>query len=485
MIISGYEKPIEYGRQQIFDPTMAAMVMQAQKQYNDALKDEYERGLKTMDTFYTKYGDFISPFAKDMERYGEMVGGVKSVLDEAYAKGIDLLGSPEGRMIVQRLTNSIDPAEYNRMRANAKVGFAYLDEVAKARANGEFDEDYENWNLQQPGGPGLFDQFSSEGGRMWNRPSPSKYQDQNTMVSPLFDHMQDEYIDSDGQYDYSGVSRDRRALILQANLGSILKTPNGKYHYELAKQEYTRRFGKTPTEAEALSFYQDQLLDASDRFEHRTRTENKDWARRRESQLRMTEDDHRTSNDIYAYNRKAETDYDWETKKLMDTDRDKRVSEEERKTYVSTGGASSDKDYNIIADSAKNPGSPLQYDPNDPYKSKVAPADGRISFLPATKKDELSMYVIPNDVAESVLFKYQNGRVISMNRGEMNGEKPAWYNFWDDQEGVDQVTFVPSGNIITLEDEKGNKQAYMFGQINATKEQVLMKVKSNRRNYNK
>jgi len=62
----------------------------------------------------------------------------------------------------------------------------------------------------------LFDQFSSEGGRMWNRPSPSKYQDQNTMVSPLFEDMQDEYIDSsrDGQYDYSGVSRDRRALIL-------------------------------------------------------------------------------------------------------------------------------------------------------------------------------------------------------------------------------------------------------------------------------
>ena len=477
-MVYAYDNWVQLPTKDIYDTQMMAMAI-------NTAKDMYEKGQDEIKDFTKTYGDFMSPFAKDMERYGEMVGGVKDTINRMYAAGIDPLRSAEGRAMLSRLTNSINPAEYNRMRANAKLGFAYLDEVAKARANGEFDEDYENWNLQQPGGPGLFDQFSSKGGKMWNRPSPSKYQDQNTMVSPLFDHIQDEYIDSDGQYDYSGVSRDRRALILQANLGSILKTPNGRYHYELAKQEYARRFGKTPTEAEALSFYQDQLLDASDRFEHRTRTENKDWARRRESQLRMTEDDHRTANDIYAYDRKAETDYDWETKKLMDTDRDKRVSEEERKTYVSTGGASSDKDYNIIADSARNPGSPLQYDPNDPYKSKVAPIDGRIEFHTESKKGAADMfYTIPNDVAEDVIYRVENGKVIRMNRGEMNGDTP-WYNPWGDPEGSDQVVFVPSGNIVTMEDENGNKQPYMHGTINATGEKVLMRVKSNRRNYNK
>lgn len=478
-MIGPYDSWVSIPTRDLYDTQMIAMAV-------NAAKDMYERGQEQVKEFNKTYGDFTSPFSKDMERYGVMMSGVRDIIDDAAARGIDLLKSPEGRAVIQRAVNSVNPAEFNRMRTNAKLGFEYLQQVEEAKAKGEFDQDYENWLLNTAnGGPGAFNDFSSAGGAMWNRPGPGRYQDQNTMVSPLFDHMQDEFIDSDGQYDYSGVSRDRRALILQANLGALLKTPNGRYHYELAKQEAARRLGRTPTESEALTFYQDQLLDASDRFEHRTRTENKDWARRRESQIRMSEDDHRTANDIRAYERKAETDYDWETRKLMDTDRDKKISEEERKTYVSAGGASNDKDYNIIADSAKNPGSPLQYDPNDPYKSKVAPADGRISFLPATKNDELSMYVIPNDVAESVLFKYQNGRVISMNRGEMNGEEPAWYNFWDDQEGVDQVTFVPSGNIITLEDEKGNKQAYMFGQINATKEQVLMKVKSNRRNYNK
>lgn len=478
-MVYAYDNWVQLPTKDIYDTQMMAMAI-------NAAKDMYEKGQDEIKDFTKTYGDFMSPFAKDMERYGEMVGGVRDTINRMYAAGIDPLRSAEGRAMLSRLTNSINPAEYNRMRTNAKLGFAYLDEVEKARAKGEFDEDYENWNLQQPGGPGLFDQFSSEGGKMWNRPSPSKYQDQNTMVSPLFDHMQDEYIDSsrDGQYDYSGVSRDRRALILQANLGSILKTPNGRYHYELAKQEYARRFGKTPTEAEALSFYQDQLLDASDRFEHRTRTENKDWARRRESQLRMAEDDHRTANDIRAYERKAETDYDWETKKLMDTDRDKKISEEERKTYVSTGGASSDKDYDIVADSARNPGSPLQYDPNDPYKSKVTPIDGRIEFHAESKKGAADMfYTIPNDIAEQVLVRQKDDQLFTITRGEMNGDKP-WYNPWGDPEGSDQVIFIPSGNVETFE-IKGKKYAFMHGTINATGEKVLMRVKSNRRNYNK
>lgn len=476
-MITPYDDWIQMPTMDVYNTSMMLAAVQA-------AKDMYDRSEKRLDNFYEKYGDFISPFSKDMDWYGNKINNINNTLNQMYANGIDPLRSAEGQAMVAQLSRSIDPAEYNRRKTNAKLGFAYLDEVAKARANGEFDEDYENWNLQQPGGPGLFDQFSSEGGRMWNRPSPSKYQDQNTMVSPLFDHMQDEYIDSDGQYDYSGVSRDRRALILQANLGSILKTPNGRYHYELAKQEYTRRFGKTPTEGEALSFYQDQLLDASDRFEHRTRTENKDWARRRESQLRMAEDDHRTANDIRAYERKAETDYDWETKKLMDTDRDKKISEEERKTYVSTGGASSDKDYNIIADSARNPGSPLQYDPNDPYKSKVAPIDGRIEFHAESKKGAADMfYTIPNDIAEQVLVRQKDDQLFTITRGEMNGDKP-WYNPWGDPEGSDQVIFIPSGNVETFE-IKGKKYAFMHGTINATGEKVLMRVKSNRRNYNK
>ena len=127
----------------------------------NAARDMYEKGQDQMKDFYKTYGDFMSPFAKDMERYGQMMGGVRDIINNAYAQGIDLLKSPEGRMLLSRVTNSISPAEFNTMRANAKLGYEYLSELQKARARGEFDQDYENWLLQQEGGPGLFDDFSS------------------------------------------------------------------------------------------------------------------------------------------------------------------------------------------------------------------------------------------------------------------------------------------------------------------------------------
>jgi hypothetical protein len=292
-----------------------------------------------------------------------MIGGVRDAINQMYANGIDPLRSAEGRAIVARLTNSVNPAEFNRMRTNAKLGFEYLQQVEEAKAKGEFDQDYENWLLNtENGGPGAFNDFSSAGGAMWNRPGPGRYKDANTLVSPLFEGMKDEYIpglDPTGQYDYKGVSRERRSNILSANLGALLKTQNGRYLYERSKERFRQQYGYEPSESEALTQYQNDLLDASNRFEYRDRTENKDWARRRESQIRMYEDKQRTENDAWLHRQNNESDYDWETRKLMDTNRDKKISKEERKAYVSAGGASSDKDNNIIIDSAKNPGSPL------------------------------------------------------------------------------------------------------------------------------
>ena len=480
-MITPYDDWIQMPTMDVYNTSMMLAAVQA-------AKDMYDKSEKRLDNFYEKYGDFISPFSKDMDWYGNKINNINNTLNQMYANGIDPLRSAEGQAMVAQLSRSIDPAEYNRRKTNAKLGFAYLDEVAKARANGEFDEDYENWNLQQPGGPGLFDQFSSEGGRMWNRPSPSKYQDQNTMVSPLFEDMQDEYIDSsrDGQYDYSGVSRDRRALILQANLGSILKTPNGRYHYELAKQEYARRFGETPTEAEALSFYQDQLLDASDRFEHRTRTENKDWARRRESQLRMAEDDHRTANDIRAYERKAETDYDWETRALMDTNRDKKISEEERTEYTGVGGSKKGKDNeNVFTRTDANKGSNTIYDTRKSVEEKITPYDGRISFNKGVEKDDADSYEIPNDLISSVLFEYDSAdnKMRPLDVSETKGTENKYFGLVEAVEDTDSSTFIATGQMFYVKDKNGNKQYYIHGYVsggNDYKKDCVMRVSRRR-----
>lgn len=286
MIISGYEKPVEYGRQQIFDPTMAAMVLQAQQQYNAALKDEYERGLKDLADFNTKYGDFISPFSRDMDRYGEMISGIRNVLDEAYSKGINLTQSPQGRIIIQRLTNSINPAEFNTMRTNAKLGFEYLDAIEKAKAKNEFNENFENWSLTH-GGPGLFSEFSSAGGKMWNRPAPYVYQDLNKYTGHIFDKMADSFLGTGkDHYDYYGVSREDRAKALTQHLSGLMNDPLGRYHYEQSKAAYERMLGRPLSDDEAMTRWQSDILDSTVEYEHRNRKLNEMYKLQQENAAR-------------------------------------------------------------------------------------------------------------------------------------------------------------------------------------------------------
>jgi len=42
----------------------------------------------------------MSPFAEDMKVYGAAMNNVRQTVNDAYARGIDLFKSPEGRMLV-------------------------------------------------------------------------------------------------------------------------------------------------------------------------------------------------------------------------------------------------------------------------------------------------------------------------------------------------------------------------------------------------
>lgn len=163
-MIYAYDDYMQIPTVDLYDTQMMAMAV-------NAAKDMYDRGQQQIKDFTTQYGDFMSPFSKDMERYGEMVGGVRNIIDDAYAHGIDLTKSPEGRAILSRAINSINPAEFNRMRANAKAGYAYLDAMQKLQSAGKYDPEMEDFMLQQAG-IGPFSNFSSANGNMWTRTSP-------------------------------------------------------------------------------------------------------------------------------------------------------------------------------------------------------------------------------------------------------------------------------------------------------------------------
>lgn len=279
-MVYAYDQALQLPTVDLYDTKMMAMAV-------NAAKDMYDRGQEQIKDFYTKYGDFISPFSKDLERYGEMIGGVRSIIDDAMSRGIDLFKSPEGRAIVARAVNSVNPAEFNRMRTNAKVGFEYLDAVEKAKAKNEFNQQFEDYTLKN-GGPGLFNEFSSRNGAMWNRPAPYTYQDLNQFTGHIFDKMEDSYIGTGADhYDYYGVSREERAKALTQHLSGLLSQPLGRFHYENSKAAYESMLGRKLSDDEAMKYWQRDILDSTQEYEHRNRKLNEVWKMQQENNARI------------------------------------------------------------------------------------------------------------------------------------------------------------------------------------------------------
>lgn len=149
-----------------------------------------------------------------------------------YASGEDPLRTASGRAKMAQLIRSVDPAEMSRMKANAKMGYEYLKDIEQARARNEFNEDYENFLLSQPGGPGKFQDFSSANGAMWTRSAAGRYQDLNQYTGHIFDALKDSFIRTEGQYDYYGVTEGDLAKSLTPDtLGGLLNNDLGKFHY--------------------------------------------------------------------------------------------------------------------------------------------------------------------------------------------------------------------------------------------------------------
>ena len=110
-----------------------------------------------------------------MERYGQIVGGVRDIINNAYANGVDPLRSPEGRALVAQAIRSVNPAEINAMRANAKMGYAYQDALQALRRAGKYSQAQEDFDIAQTGGPSFADFATSNGQggfNAWDRSSP-------------------------------------------------------------------------------------------------------------------------------------------------------------------------------------------------------------------------------------------------------------------------------------------------------------------------
>lgn len=117
----------------------------------EAAKDMYDKRAKAMDDFYKNYGDFQSPFSKDMEEYANMINRPADIINKLYENGIDPLRSAEGAAVVQQAIRQFSIPTYNQMKANAALGYEYLKSISSLEEAGKFNLDREVWELKRRG----------------------------------------------------------------------------------------------------------------------------------------------------------------------------------------------------------------------------------------------------------------------------------------------------------------------------------------------
>ena len=286
MVFLGLEKPVEQGREQVFDPVTAQMVLNANKDYINAVYNEYQQAKQDMKDFNKEYGDFLSPIQKDMDWYEKNVtGDVRNFINNLYAQGVDPLRSAEGRALVTRKLASMPTGDIAKVRQSAEAAKEYIKNRGALQAKGLWNPDYERAVL---GGKSIEDWDTISGNSVWTRTSPSEYQDLNQYTSHIFDNLKDSYIDTRGAYDYYGVTEnDLYKSLTPDKLGGLLNTDLGRFHYNNAIRDLAAQGNLNPTEAQKMEQFRKNIVAANHERVHEDRKINDIWKLQQEDASRM------------------------------------------------------------------------------------------------------------------------------------------------------------------------------------------------------
>lgn len=315
MVFLGLERPVEYGRQQIFDPTTAQMVLQAQDQYANALYRDYVRGLEDMKEFNKEYGNFITPILADQEWYNKnVIDKVRGTIQRMYDAGIDPTRSVQGRAAISQLINSIDVGSVNKLRSSRDAANEYIKNRGLLEAKGLYNADLEERYL----GHDLSRWDTIGGGQIWDRTSPVEAKTLKELTESWYNNRTPEILTPEDVaslglqyekgYDYTGFA-DRHLLNIAAGetpgwTGSVYSD----YFRDLAERKVAAR-GKPYTKVDVERQLQQDVATANREYKGATREANP-----------FALDDYRTSNDIRAHGSKAAIDHYYKTLENGDSD---------------------------------------------------------------------------------------------------------------------------------------------------------------------
>lgn len=297
-MIYGQDEPMLFPVADLYDSGMMQM-------YINAAREQYNQNREDMKEFQKTYGDFFSPFSKDMEWVDAQTRGrVNDALNYMQANGIDPLRSAEGRALVQKVIRETNVAGINQRRANAKMAEEYIKNRGTMIANGTYNPDYENYLLAQMG-LGRFEDFDSSMGA-WTRTAPAKYEDLNAATADWFKDVapEDLGLDPTGRYRMYGITQDKLNSAMSPMIPGFVHSDLGGYYYDLAKKQLQAEGNVAPSEDQVIDRLRQNISNVADK-KTTVKYDTDDFAKmQQQHNYDIAEDKAKTANAIYEYEQK-------------------------------------------------------------------------------------------------------------------------------------------------------------------------------------
>lgn len=223
-MIYGQDQAVRYPVKDLYDTGMMNL-------YITAIKDEYERGIKEQEEFISKYGDFVSPFQKDVENWDRLtMDPIIEAYDYLQKNGIDPLRSQEGRALLADIRRKVPREKLSMLRQSAAAGQEYLSNRAKLQAAGQYNPEFEQFLL----GDRTFEGQDTLSQGMWDRTAPTEFKGLRTLTDPWFKNRTAKYKGAKGGYDYYGYDVNDMKTATNDQIQAFLSNDYGRYYYNQA-----------------------------------------------------------------------------------------------------------------------------------------------------------------------------------------------------------------------------------------------------------
>ena len=421
-MIYGHDEAIAFPVADLYDTGIMQM-------YISAVRDQYQQGLKDYENFMSKYGDFMSPFRKDVDMWNnEVMGPTMDLINKMYEAGIDPTRNQEARAMIQQSMRNVPYGKIAVARQNAKVGEEYIKARGALAAKGLYDKDYTDFWLREQGLK-PFEEWSSEDGA-WNIASPIQYKDLFTATDEWFKGMKPHELTAeqvrkslgtyDPNYKYVGIPEEDLYEVTNNKIPGFMNSIEGRYYRDKVKRELEAA-GIDPTDENVNKELADRIVTANHAKVVDPTSDADEFAKlKKQHSYQVALENLRTANNIKEHDAKNASDLYYTALEYgADTDGDGKLSGAELKAFTSSsagagGGRRKGRDieYNIFRESESNEAAGMHeshadFLPKDLYDLKIDPKNAGIQFIPETD-DEPAYYNVPEQSKSLQFFSHES-----------------------------------------------------------------------------